>query len=151
VTTWSIGEAAAKCGLSQHTLRWYERIGLLASIERGGDGRRRFSQGDLDWLSLITKLRATGMPVRDMQRYAELVRSGAGEAERLELLKKHREEVRRALASQRECLKLLDAKIGYYSDCLSALHEAPVHEAPVHEAPVHEAAPREAVPQATAS
>jgi hypothetical protein len=49
--------------------------------------------------------------------------------------------VRRALASQRECLKLLDAKIGYYADCLSALHEAPVHEA----------APREAVPQATAS
>jgi DNA-binding transcriptional MerR regulator len=90
VTTWTIGEAAAKCGLSQHTLRWYERIGLLGAIERGGDGRRRFSDGDLDWLSLLTKLRATGMPVRDMQRYAELVRSGAGEAERIELLKKHR-------------------------------------------------------------
>ena len=64
MTTWSIGEAAEKCGLSQHTLRWYERIGLLANIERGGDGRRRFSQADLDWLSLLTKLRATGMPVR---------------------------------------------------------------------------------------
>jgi hypothetical protein len=37
------------------------------SIERGGDGRRRFSDGDLDWLSLLTKLRATGMPVRDME------------------------------------------------------------------------------------
>ena len=119
MTTWSIGEAAAKCGLSQHTLRWYERIGLLGAIERADDGRRRFSDGDLDWLSLLTKLRATGMPVRDMQRYAELVRSGAGEAERIELLKKHREEVRRALASQRECLKLLDAKIDYYADCLA--------------------------------
>ena len=52
--------------------------------------------------------------------WASLVRSGAGEAERLELLKRHREEVRRALASQRECLKLLDAKISYYSSCLSA-------------------------------
>ena len=119
MTTWSIGEAAAKCGLSPHTLRWYERIGLLGTIERGGDGRRRFSDGDLDWLSVLIKLRTTGMPVRDMQRYAELVRSGAGEAERLELLKRHREEVRRALASQRECLKLLDAKISYYSSCLS--------------------------------
>jgi hypothetical protein len=59
------------------------------------------------------------MPVRDMQRYAELVRSGAGEAERVELLKRHREEVRRALADQRECLKLLDAKISYYGSCLS--------------------------------
>jgi DNA-binding transcriptional MerR regulator len=120
VTTWSIGEAAEKCGLSQHTLRWYERIGLLGAITRGGDGRRRFSEGDLDWLSLLIKLRATGMPVRDMQRYAELVRSGAGQAERLELLKKHREEVRRALTAQRECLKLLDVKISYYGSCLTA-------------------------------
>jgi DNA-binding transcriptional MerR regulator len=124
VTTWTIGEAAAKCGLSQHTLRWYERIGLLANIERSGDGRRRFSEGDLEWLSLLSKLRATGMPVRDMQRYAELVRSGAGEAERIELLKTHREEVRRALASQRECLKLLDSKIEYYADRLALAPQA---------------------------
>jgi len=121
VTTWTTGEAAEKCGLSQHTLRWYERIGLLAPVDRGSDGRRRFSDADLDWLSLLTKLRATGMPVRDMQRYAELVRSGAGEAERIELLKRHREEVRRALATQRECLKLLDAKIGHYSSRLAEL------------------------------
>ena len=120
MTTWSIGEAAEKCGLSQHTLRWYERIGLLGAIERGGDGRRRFSDRDLDWLSLLIKLRATGMPVRDMQRYAELVRSGAGHAERLELLKGHREQVRRAIASQRECLKLLDEKIAYYDSPAAA-------------------------------
>ena len=114
MTTWTVGEAAEKCGLSQHTLRWYERIGLLPAIERGSDGRRRYGDSDLDWLSLLTKLRATGMPVRDMQRYAELVRSGAGHAERLDLLIKHREEVRRALAAQRETLKLLDAKIDSY-------------------------------------
>jgi DNA-binding transcriptional MerR regulator len=119
VTTWTIGEAAAKCGLSQYTLRWYERIGLLPAIERGSDGRRRFSDRDLDWLATMTKLRATGMPVRDMQRYAELVRSGAGHAERLELLKRHREQVQRAIASQRECLKLLDAKITHYGSCLA--------------------------------
>ena len=119
MTTWTIGEAAEKCGLTQHTLRWYERIGLLGHIERGSDGRRRFSDGDLDWLSLLIKLRATGMPVRDMQRYAELVRSGAGQAERLELLKRHREQVRRDLAARRECLKLLESKITYYDSCLA--------------------------------
>jgi DNA-binding transcriptional MerR regulator len=114
VTTWSIREAADKCGLSQHTLRWYERIGLVGPVARGSDGRRRFTDADLDWLTLITRLRETGMPVSDMQRYAALVRSGAGETERLELLKRHREEVRRALAAQRECLKLLNAKIAAY-------------------------------------
>jgi DNA-binding transcriptional MerR regulator len=115
VTTWSIGEAAAKCGLSPHTLRWYERIGLVGPVAKGGDGRRRYSDADLDWLSLITRLRETGMPVSDMQRYAELVRSGAGQAERLELLKRHRAEVRRALAAQRETLKVLDSKIDTYA------------------------------------
>lgn len=115
MTTWSIGEAAAKCGLSQHTLRWYERIGLVGPVAKGGDGRRRYSDADLDWLSLITRLRETGMPVSDMQRYAELVRSGAGEAERLELLKRHRAEVRRVLAAQRETLKVLDSKIDTYA------------------------------------
>jgi DNA-binding transcriptional MerR regulator len=115
VTTWSISETAEKCGLSQHTLRWYERIGLLGPVARDASGRRRFSDGDLDWLGLITRLRETGMPVGDMQRYAELVRSGAGEAERLELLRRHRDEVRRALAAQRECLKLLNSKIDTYA------------------------------------
>ncbi|HEV2372384.1 MAG TPA: MerR family transcriptional regulator [Streptosporangiaceae bacterium] len=119
MTSWTIGEAAEKCGLSQHTLRWYERIGLLTPIERGSDGRRRFSDSDLDWLSLLTRLRATGMPVRDMQRYAELVRSDSGQAERLELLERHREQVRRNLATQRECLELLDTKITYYGSCLA--------------------------------
>ena len=112
--TWTTREAAEKCGLTQHTLRWYERIGLLGRIERTADGRRRFSDADLDWLLLLSRLRATGMPVRDMLRYAGLVRSGAGEQERLELLQAHRERVRAALLEQQECLKLLDTKIGIY-------------------------------------
>jgi len=128
VTTWTIGEAAEKCGLSQHTLRWYERIGLLPPIERGSDGRRRFSDADLDWLSTMIKLRATGMPVRDMQRYAELVRSGAGQAERLALLERHREQVRRDLAAQRECPKLLNAKITHYGSCLAEATAAPASQ-----------------------
>jgi DNA-binding transcriptional MerR regulator len=115
VTTWSIGEAAEKCGLSQHTLRWYERIGLLDTVDRTADGRRRYCDKDLDWLGLLTRLRETGMPVKDMQRYAELVRSGAGEAERLALLTRHRAEVQRALAAQKECLKILNSKIDNYS------------------------------------
>ena len=122
MTSWSISQAAEKCGLSQHTLRWYERIGLIGPVARGADRRRRFSDRDLDWFTLITRLRETGMPVSAMQRYAELARSGGGEAERLELLKRHRAEVRRALTAQRECLKLLNSKIDSYTRRLS---EAP--------------------------
>jgi DNA-binding transcriptional MerR regulator len=114
VTSWSISEVAEKSGLTPYTLRWYERIGLLSHIERGPDGRRRFSEADLDWLVVLSKLRATGMSVRDMQFYAELVRSGAREQERLDLLERHRERVIQALAQQQECLRLLDSKIKVY-------------------------------------
>jgi DNA-binding transcriptional MerR regulator len=114
VTGWTTREAAEKCGLTQYTLRWYERIGLLDRVERTADGRRRFSDADLGWLILLSRLRATGMPVRDMLRYAELVRSGAREQERIDLLREHRERVRHALLEQQECLKLLDHKIGNY-------------------------------------
>jgi DNA-binding transcriptional MerR regulator len=123
VTSWSIGEAAEKSGLSQHTLRWYERIGLIGPIDKAADGRRRYTAHDLDWLGLITKLRDTGMPVRDMQKYAELVRSGGGESERIEVLRRHREEVRRAIRAQKECLKLLDHKIDLYSRQLCEIQE----------------------------
>jgi len=100
VTGWTTRETAEKCGLSQHTLRWYERIGLLDRVARTADGRRRYSDADLDWILLLSRLRATGMPVRDMLRYAELVRSGAQEQERLALLEQHREHVRQALRQQ---------------------------------------------------
>jgi DNA-binding transcriptional MerR regulator len=121
VTTWTTREAAEKCGLTLHTVRWYEQIGLLGRINRAPDGRRRFSDADLDWLILLSRLRATGMPVRDMLRYAGLARSGAGEQERLMLLEGHRDRVRRALAEQQECLELLDTKIGIYRGRLPAV------------------------------
>jgi DNA-binding transcriptional MerR regulator len=114
VTSWTTREAAEKCGLTQYTLRWYERIGLLRPIARGPDGRRRFDDRDVDWLMLISRLRATGMSVRDMQRYAALVGSGAGQQERLELLQRHREMVVQAITDRQECLQLLDHKITYY-------------------------------------
>ena len=78
MTGWTTRQVAEKCGLSQHTLRWYERIGLLDRVARTADGRRRYSDADVDWILLLSRLRATGMPVRDMLRYAGLVRSGAG-------------------------------------------------------------------------
>jgi DNA-binding transcriptional MerR regulator len=121
VTSWTTREAAEKCGLTLHTVRWYEQIGLLGRIDRAPDGRRRFSDADLDWLILLSRLRATGMPVRDMLRYAGLARSGAGEQERLMLLEGHRDRVCRALAEQQDCLELLDTKIGIYRGRLSAV------------------------------
>jgi len=120
---YSIRTAARESGLSAHTIRWYERIGLLDRVARGSDGRRRFGADDLEWLEMLVKLRRTGMPVAEMARYAELVRGGAGEQERLALLGKHRERVLAALAAQQECLEFLEYKIDLYRGRLEAGEE----------------------------
>ncbi|GLW72332.1 hypothetical protein Kpho02_46310 [Kitasatospora phosalacinea] len=111
----SISEVAAVSGLSAHTLRWYERIGLLEPVDRSHAGQRRYSDADLARLAFLTKLRLTGMPVADMVRYVELLRAGDGtRAQRRELLVAHREEVRQRLADLHATLAVIDLKIEHY-------------------------------------
>jgi DNA-binding transcriptional MerR regulator len=116
VTALTIAQAAAETGLTTHTLRYYERDGLmLESVDRSTSGHRRYSDRDLTWIEMITRLRSTGMPIRDVRRYAELVRHGLGnEAERLELLKAHRARVEAQLAEVTSHLRAIDHKIGLY-------------------------------------
>ena len=111
----TIAEAAAEAGVSAHTLRYYERAGLLARVERNGAGHRDFTDEDIEWVVMVTRLRATGMPIRDIREYAELVRAGEGnEAERLALLEAHRERVLAQLETIQRNLELVDYKIGLY-------------------------------------
>ncbi|MTE18887.1 MerR family transcriptional regulator [Streptomyces sp. TRM43335] len=118
---YTISEVAAVTGLSAHTLRWYERIGLMPHIDRSHTGQRRFTNRDLDWLAFVAKLRLTGMPVADMVRYAELVREGDHTfEERQDLLRATREDVLRRIDELRSTLAVLDLKIDFYADARRA-------------------------------
>jgi DNA-binding transcriptional MerR regulator len=112
----SIAEAADLTGLTADTLRYYERDGLmLRSVPRATSGHRQYAESDIDWIRLITKLRSTGMPIRDVRRYTELVRAGEGnEQERLDLLRAHRQVVLARLAEVQDHLGAIDYKIGLY-------------------------------------
>ena len=117
----TIAQVAERTGLTRHTLRYYERDGLMLGVGRDRSGHRAYSEVDLGWIELITKLRATGMPVREVRRYAELVRAGDGnEEERLALLRAHRERVRAQLDAMVAHLAAIDMKIGYYAGALAA-------------------------------
>lgn len=111
----TIQEAAQRSGLSAHTLRYYERIGLIHSVGRNSSGHRDYEEEDLLWLSFLTKLRTTGMPIADMCRYAELRRLGSHTAgERKQMLELHRDRVHARIAELTEDLKALDHKIDNY-------------------------------------
>jgi len=118
----SIAEAARRTGVSAHTLRYYERAGLVVTpVDRTLGGQRRYHKLDLDWIKICTKLRATGMPIRTIRQYAELVSAGPGnEQERLALLEAHRAAVTAKLAELAENLKLIDRKINVYRGRLAA-------------------------------
>lgn len=118
----SIAEAARRTGVSAHTLRYYEGAGLVVTtVHRTAGGRRRYQQRDLDWITVCTRLRATGMPIKTIRRYAQLVSAGPGnELERLALMEAHRAVVTAKLAEIQENLTLIDHKINVYRGRLAA-------------------------------
>ncbi|GLQ11340.1 transcriptional regulator [Devosia yakushimensis] len=111
-----IGELAKRSGLSAHTIRYYERIGLLPYADRNASGLRDYDASILNWIDFLGRLKTTGMPIRDMLRYAALRELGPGtEAERRHLLEVHRDRVRARLAELGDCLLVLDTKIAGYA------------------------------------
>lgn len=111
-----IGDLARRSGLSVHTIRYYERIGLLPWADRDASGHRDYDGSILIWIGFLDRLRTTGMPIREMRRYAALRAAGDGTApERRVLLEEHREQVRRHAAELAACLVVLDTKIDGYA------------------------------------
>jgi 4-carboxymuconolactone decarboxylase len=90
-----IGELAKLSGLTAHTIRYYELIGLLPYADRDRSRQRDYDRSILIWIEFVGRLKATGMPIRDMLAYAALREAGTGtESERRELLEQHRDRVR---------------------------------------------------------
>ena len=111
----TIQEVTEATGLSAHTLRYYERIGLIHPIGREQNTRRCYTADDVGWIDFLLKLRATGMSIKDMQRYAELQRRGDETLpERVEMLKSLRDTVEAHIDDLNEHLKLIYYKIDIY-------------------------------------
>jgi DNA-binding transcriptional MerR regulator len=113
--TLTIQEVAEATGLSVHTLRYYERIGLIHPIDRADNTHRRYTTDDIGWIEFLMKLRATGMSIQDMQVYAELQRQGDDTLpERLEMLKMLQRDVEARIDELHEHLKLIRYKVEVY-------------------------------------
>jgi DNA-binding transcriptional MerR regulator len=113
----NIQQMVQATGLSAHTLRYYERAGLMIEhVGRDeGNGYRSYSREHVAWIEFLKRLRATGMPIRDIQRYTELVRQGEHTMPaRLQLLKQHQGRVEEHLKEVEQHLEAITTKIAYY-------------------------------------
>ncbi|MEQ4723048.1 MerR family transcriptional regulator [Nonomuraea sp. B19D2] len=115
MSVYTPAEVVEETGFSLDTLRYYEKIGLLERVGRNAAGQRRFSQEDVGWLGTLRCLRDTGMPIRQMQRFAELVRAGDHTIpDRIKLLEEHDRQVRAQIDNLTERQRYIRNKISYY-------------------------------------
>ena len=122
--TYTPAQVAEKTGFSLDTLRYYERIGLLDSVDRNAGGQRVFTDGDLAWLEILRCLRDTGMPIARMLEFTELTRDEATIAARIALLEEHDRELELKIAALREEQLRIREKIMWYREQLDVLDAA---------------------------
>jgi DNA-binding transcriptional MerR regulator len=116
----TIQQVAQATNLSEYTLRYYERIGLIHPINRAENKHRRYSVDDIGWIDFLMKLKATGMTIQQMQQYAALQREGDISLPlRVEMLKALREQVEVHMDELREHMKLLNFKIDIYEEIIA--------------------------------
>jgi DNA-binding transcriptional MerR regulator len=115
---YAISDVADRTGLSVHTLRYYERAGLMPRpIGRSSSTHRRYTDGDVSWVVFLTRLRSTGMPIATLRDYTELAARGDDTADaRLELLLRHRISFLARLEEMQQSLEVIDRKIELYTE-----------------------------------
>lgn len=114
-----IAEMSSCSGLSQDTLRWYEREGLIPNVPRATDRRRIFTPRMIAFVQLLARLRATGMPTADMRTFVTLVEGGSStHQDRIELLSSHRARIAERQTLLAEASNALEAKIAHYRDLI---------------------------------
>lgn len=119
--SYSIQEAAKQTGVSAHTLRYYERIGLIKAIVRNGSGHRQYSEDNLSWVSLLTCLRETGMSIQQMLKFVALVDGGEQTIPaRCALLEAHHHDVTEHIKALQQHLQVIEGKLGHYQNHLKA-------------------------------
>jgi DNA-binding transcriptional MerR regulator len=101
--------------ITAHTLRYYEKNGLIHAIARGSNGRRQYSTNDLAWIRFLVRLRTTGMTIRQMQQIADLRRQGSDTTkERRILLEAHKNKLAEQIERLQEHYEVINEKIEIY-------------------------------------
>ena len=123
--TYSIREVSALTGLTASTLRYYESEQLLSPVHRNGANRREYDAQDMDWLSIITCLKNTGMPIQEIRRFVTLCEQGDQTlAERYRIVLSHRQATQARIAALKRELAHIDYKVAYYDAACKAGTEA---------------------------
>jgi len=116
---YSIGEVTEKTGLSAHTLRYYEKEGLLPFVTKSSSGIRVYADSDLQWLSMIECLKKSGLQIKEIRQYIDWYRKGDSTLkQRLDLFVKRRKAVEEEMERLNTVLNKVRFKEALYTEAL---------------------------------
>lgn len=129
---YSIGEVAKRMNVSIHTLRYYDKEGLLPFVDKTKSGTRVFKEEDFEWLNIIECLKATGMPIKDIRVFIDWCMQGDGTIrQRYEMFLERKAIVEEQLAQLQKALDTINYKCWYYKTALEAgtvdIHQSQSH------------------------
>lgn len=116
---YTIGQVAKKLGLTAHTLRYYDKEGLLPFVKKGSSGARVFEDDDIDWLLILDCLKGTGMQLKDIKKYMDLCQIGDSTLqERLQMFKTQKIKIEEQMKQLNQYMEKIDFKIAYYKEAV---------------------------------
>ncbi len=116
---YTIGQVAKKLGMTAHTLRYYDKEGLLPFVKKGSSGARVFEDDDIDWLLILECLKATGMQLKDIKRYMDLCLEGDSTLhERLAMFERQKIRIEEQMKQLSRYKEKIDFKIAYYNEAV---------------------------------
>lgn len=116
---YTIGQVAKKLGLTAHTLRYYDKEGLLPFVKKGSSGARVFEDDDLDWLLILECLKATGMHLKDIKKYMDLCLAGDSTLqERMNMFVRQKKRIEEQMQQLNKYMEKIDFKIAYYTEAV---------------------------------
>lgn len=117
---YTIGQVAKRIGVTAHTLRFYDKEGLLPNVRKNSAGIRRFSEEDLNWLGVLECLKSTGLQLKEIKHYLDLCRQGkASLQERMEIFLKQKKRIEEQIAGLQQNMEKIKFKIKYYEAALT--------------------------------
>ena len=133
---YTVSEIARILNVAPSTIRYYDKEGLLPFVERSGSGIRVFSDSDLGWLKMISCLKSTGMPIKDIRRYIERALEGDSTMdERLGIIYEQRDRLRKQMEELQNTLDIVEYKCWYYETAKAAGSEQVLNDMPLADIP----------------
>ena len=133
---YTIGDAAAKLGMPASTIRFYEKNGLIPNQQRSSDGRRLFSEDDLEWMRFVERLKVSGMPIKEIREYIRLYMEGDSTIEeRRRIVYERREAIDKQLEELQLARDFIEYKCWYYDVASESGTCSPPRETPFDELP----------------